>query len=67
MKAPDSESVTRRHLATLVLAPAAMLGQTPASTPDELAVARQQTLRTAEQLRKIKVPIATEPSFSLRP
>ena len=30
---------------------------------DELLAAKQQTQRTADQLRKFKVPIATEPSI----
>jgi hypothetical protein len=41
--------------------------QGTAKPPDDLSAAREQTQRTAEQLRRFKVPTATEPSFAFRP
>jgi hypothetical protein len=72
MKRPISTAVTRRDLAAvlaalpLVAAPAAN-PQTQTAPQDELAAARQRTQQTIDQLRRFKVPIATEPSFAFRP
>ena len=72
MKASSSRAISRRDLAIAIsaiplLAPSSAPAQTPAAPVDELAEARQQGQRTADQLRKFKVPIATEPSFAFRP
>jgi hypothetical protein len=72
MKASSSSGITRRDLATAItalplLATSAASAQTASTPAEELAAARQQTQRNAEQLRKFKIPIATEPSFSFRP
>lgn len=61
------DSVTRRDLARVALIaalPAAAQQQSPA---DDLAQLREQAKKNSELLRKIKVPIATEPAFSFRP
>jgi hypothetical protein len=59
--------VTRRQIGGVLLAPASLLAQPAPAPPDELAAAKQQTQRTADQLRKFQVPIATEPSFAFKP
>ena len=62
-----SKGVTRRKLGlTFMAMPAAALAQQPPAE-DVLAVARDQVKSTSEELRKYKVPIATEPSFAFRP
>jgi hypothetical protein len=67
MKLPVSPRISRRQLAAAVLAPAPMLGQATPATADELAAARQRVQSNADRLRKFKIPIATEPSFTFRP
>jgi hypothetical protein len=67
MKLPVSVRISRRQLAAAVLAPAPMLGQATPAPADELAAARQRIQINADQLRKFKIPIATEPSFTFRP
>lgn len=59
--------VTRRRLATL-LAAAPAAAQTPAAPApaDELSAARERTKRALEQAAKIKIPMATEPSFTFK-
>ena len=70
MKRPGETSVTRRDIAAAVAAfpllarPGANAQTAPA---DEVAAVRQQRQRTTEELRRFKVPIATEPSFAFRP
>ena len=60
-------SLTRRQLAGTMLAPVPLFAQATAAPADELTAAKQQTQRTADQLRKLKVPIATEPSIVFKP
>jgi hypothetical protein len=68
MKARKSTDLSRRQLAAVMLAPAPLFSQTPAAPPiEELPAARQRTQRTAEELRKFKVPVGTEPSFAFKP
>jgi hypothetical protein len=67
MKDSDAEGMTRRQLAAAVLASAPIQAQPPASPADEVTAARQQRQQSADQLRKTKVPMATEPSFVFRP
>jgi hypothetical protein len=68
MKAQNTTLMSRRKLAAVLLSPAPLSGQAPAApAADELQAARQRTQRTAETLRKFKVPIATEPSFAFKP
>ena len=57
--------LTRRQLAGVAIAPVSLLAQ--ATPADELTAAKQQTQRTADQLRKFKVPAATEPSIVFKP
>jgi hypothetical protein len=62
--------VSRRELAAAVglAIPAAAAAQQSAAPATDLdAAARDQIKRNTDQLRKFKVPIATEPSFSFRP
>jgi hypothetical protein len=61
--------MTRRELAIALAAATPSLAQQPAPPPaaDVDSGAREQVTRTREQLRKFKVPIATEPSFTFRP
>lgn len=59
------KSITRRNLVMIAAAlPAA--GQQPAAAPatpdDELKSARQNFRSAAEQLAKVKLPMATEPA-----
>ena len=60
--------VTRRKLATLLAVAAPAAAQTPAAPApaDELAAARERTRRALEQAAKIKIPMATEPSFTFK-
>ena len=60
--------VTRRKLATLLAAAAPALAQAPnaQAPPDELPAARERTQRALEQAAKIKIPMATEPSFTFK-
>jgi hypothetical protein len=72
MKVPEPKGFTRRDLASLAAAlplvtTAPLSAQTQALPIDELADARQQMQRRAEQLRRFIVPAATEPSFTFRP
>jgi hypothetical protein len=60
-------NVTRREFAGVVLAPASLLAQATPAAGDELTAAKQQTQRNADQLRKFKVPMATEPSIVFKP
>ena len=62
--------VSRRELAAAVgfaIPAAAAAEQSAAPATDLVAAARDQIKRNTDQLRKFKVPIATEPSFSFRP
>ncbi len=71
MKDPSSRAITRRDLATAIsvlpflAAPAAP--QTPGAPADDLAASRQRRQAASDQLRKFRIPVATEPSFSFRP
>jgi hypothetical protein len=64
--------ITRRKLAVAVVAPAALLAQTPPSTAipanpqGELAAAREQNRRNAQALDGFKVPVTTEPAFQFK-
>ena len=59
--------LTRRQLAGVAIAPVSLLAQATPAPADELTEAKQQTQRTADQLRKFKVPAATEPSIVFKP
>ena len=73
MKKPSSGGVTRRDLAVAIATAGAVtsaVAQQPAAAPsneDLLTTAREQVRATGEKLRKFKVPVATEPSFTFRP
>lgn len=67
MKQAENKGITRRQAAAGILVPAAVQAQAPVTSEDELAAARQQVQRNAEQLRKMKTPVAAEPSFLFRP
>jgi len=66
---PTPGRMSRRQLAGAILgtaatAAAAQAPPAPPSTPAaEVQAAREQNQRTAESLRKVEVPIATEPAF----
>ena len=59
------QRLTRRSLAAVVALPLAAQNATPAE--DDLGVSRERVKRNAEQLRKLEIPIAVEPSFVFRP
>jgi hypothetical protein len=57
--------LTRRALATAVLAPAA-LAQTTAAPEDELKAARDRIKAYGETLAKVEIPMSTEPAFQFK-
>jgi hypothetical protein len=57
--------LTRRALATAMLAPAA-LAQTPAAAEDDLKAARDRIKANGEALAKVEVPMSTEPAFQFK-
>jgi hypothetical protein len=66
--------MTRRDLGLALAAAAPAPAQQPVRTTppqapaaDADTAAREQVTRTRETLRKFKVPIATEPSFTFQP
>ena len=62
------EGLSRREIAAALVAGAPLLAQQPSVTSEDVDVeAREGVKRTREQLRKVKIPIATEPSFAFRP
>ena len=68
MKPRNLMAISRRQLGAVMLMPAPALAQAPsAHIPDELQAAKQRIQRAAEQLRRFKVPPATEPSFAFNP
>jgi hypothetical protein len=73
MKKPSSGGVSRRDLGIAIAAAGAVTSATaqqPTAAPsneDVLTTAREQVRATGEKLRKFKVPLATEPSFTFRP
>lgn len=64
-----NDGVSRREIATALMLAAPALAQQPAaSAPEDLdALAAENRKRNREQLRSIKIPIATEPSFAFHP
>jgi len=63
-----ADELSRRELgAALAFATPALAQQPVAPAEDVDTGARQQLQRNRDQLRKIKVPISTEPSFVFRP
>lgn len=61
--------VTRRALAQMVLAQAAVSQTPPAApvSPEELlTAAKEQTKRSTESLAKVAVPMGTEPAFTFK-
>jgi hypothetical protein len=64
----SNTGVSRREIAAaLAFATPALAQQSPAPSDNVDTVAREQLERNRNQLRKIKVPIGTEPSFAFRP
>ena len=62
------EGLSRREIAAALVAGAPLLAQQPSVASEDVDVeAREGVKRTREQLRKVKIPIATEPSFAFRP
>jgi len=62
-----TNKITRRALAAVIAAPAALAAQTPAgpsppNADDELKAARDQNRQNQEQLAKLPLPMATEPA-----
>jgi hypothetical protein len=57
--------LTRRALATAVLAPAA-LAQTPSTSEDELKAARDRIRANGEVLSKQEISMSTEPAFQFK-
>jgi hypothetical protein len=65
--------ITRRELAAAVLAPSALLAQTPPQPPpipsspeEELAAVKDQNRRYSEALDKFPLPMAAEPAFQFK-
>lgn len=62
--------LSRRELAGVVAAAAGAAAQTPANAPESPAQLAQSALehdrKTAAEIRKIKLPIDTEPAFSFK-
>lgn len=67
--------MTRRSLARLMAstalastaaAPAALLAQTPAATTDDANFVAAQMRAAADQLKQVKLPMATEPAFHFK-
>jgi hypothetical protein len=57
--------MTRRELGIVLAAAMPIPAQEPADDVEKAA--REQVARAREALRKIRVPVATEPSFVFRP
>jgi hypothetical protein len=61
-------ALTRRQMGAMVLAPGSLLAQAPAANASgELEAAMKEVQREAEALRKFRVPMMVEPSFSFEP
>ena len=59
--------LTRRQAAAcLGTAASAALAQDVAKTQDDIAASRERMRRQAEKIRKVAVPVATDPSFIFR-
>ena len=63
--------ITRRGLATAIMAPAALLAQAPpppipANPEEEMTAAREQNRRNAQALDEFRVPMAVEPAFQFK-
>lgn len=59
--------ISRRDLAGVLAAPAAAQAPLDSKPEEELEAAGKQIAANRDSLRKRKVPMATEPSFSFRP
>ncbi len=63
--------ITRRQLAAVSLAPAALAQTPPSATPESeeelLKAGRESVRRNAEALAKYPLPMATEPAFQFKP
>ena len=69
MKTVSKGHTRRRALASALTAGPAVamaMAQQPAAADDLDAAAREAVKRTSATLRKLKVPIATEPAFAFR-
>jgi hypothetical protein len=66
MKRPRS-GVTRRDLGLTLAAAIPLAAQQTAPAADLIVEAREDWKKSGEQLRKVKVPLSTEPSFVFRP
>jgi hypothetical protein len=63
--------ITRRKLAAAVIAPAALMAQTPApaipaNPAEELTAAREQNRRNSQALDEFHVPMSLEPAFQFK-
>ena len=63
--------ITRRRFGAAVIAPAALLAQTPpppipSNPEEELAAFRDQNRRNAQALDEFRVPMAAEPAFQFK-
>ena len=57
--------ITRRKLAAVLAAPAA-LAQTPSPSTDPLQVAKDRIKANGEALAKVSIPMSTEPAFQFK-
>jgi hypothetical protein len=65
---PREIRLSRRELGAALAFAAPALAQQPAEPAGDVdTLAREQAERNRDQLRKFKVPIATEPSFAFHP
>jgi hypothetical protein len=74
----DKSKITRRQIASLIAVAPALAAQpaapqTPPSAPpaqtnpDSLAKAQAQVREVSESLRKMEIPMDSEPAFTFRP
>jgi hypothetical protein len=63
-----TDTLSRRELGAALAFATPALAQQPATPAEDVdTAARQRLQRSRDQLRKIKVPMSTEPSFVFRP
>ena len=62
-----SIKLTRRQLgAAIAAALPAAAQQTPAPPRDDLTIQKENIARNLEAMRKVAIPVATEPSFTFK-
>ena len=67
--ADKHRGMTRRAAAAGLLTAMPLAAQAPAAAPapESMEAVREAQKRSTEQLRKLKVPVETEPAFSFHP